>query len=124
MQRLDAEAEPLEHAGAEVLDEDVGPVDEREQHVLVGRVLEVEGDRLLVAVGRQEVRRLAPSLLADEGRSPAAGVVPAARRLDLDDPGALVGEHHRRVRPGEGAGEVDDEDVREGSGGRACGLGG
>ena len=27
MSELDAEAEPLEHAGAEVLDEDVGPVD-------------------------------------------------------------------------------------------------
>ena len=102
-QRLDAEAKPVEHAGAEVLDEHVGPVDEGEQHVAVFGGLEVEGDRLLVAVGRQEVRRLAPPLVADEGRPPAAGVVAAARRLDLDDAGALVGEHHRRVRPGEGS---------------------
>ena len=32
-------------------------------------------------------------------------------RLDLDDPGAEVAEHHRGVRAGQGAGEVDDQDA-------------
>ena len=49
---------------------------------------------------------------ADERRPPAAGVVAVPGRLDLDHPGAEVAEHHRGVRAGEGAGEVDDEDVR------------
>ena len=40
-------------------------------------VLEVERQRLLVAVGRHEVRRLALVALADERRPPAAGVVAA-----------------------------------------------
>jgi hypothetical protein len=37
-----------------------------------------------------------------------AGVVAAARDLDLDDVGAEVAEHHRAVRPDHDAGEVDD----------------
>ncbi len=115
LERLDAEAEPVEHAGAEVLHQHVGPVDQPEQDVLVGRVLEVEGDRLLVAVAGEEVGRLDRLGVAHEGRTPAAGVVPGAGRLDLDHPGAEVTEHHPGVRPGEGAGEVDDEDVLEGS---------
>ena len=112
-QRLDAEAEPLEHAGAEVLHEHVGPVDQPQQHVAVAAVgvLEVERDRLLVAVGRQEVRRLAR--LAHERRPPAAGVVAVAGRLDLDHPGAEVAEHLGRVRSGQGAGQVDDDGACE-----------
>ncbi len=53
---------------------------------------------------------------ADERRPPAAAVVAAVGVLDLDDPGAEVAEHHRRVRPGERAGEVDDDDAVERSG--------
>ena len=107
------EAEPLEDAGAEVLDEDVGPVDQAQQDVAVGLVLEVESDGLLVAVGGEEVRRLPVARLADEGWSPAAGVVAVSGGLDLDHPGAEVAEHHRGVRPGQGAGEVDDEHAVE-----------
>jgi hypothetical protein len=113
LQRLDAEAEPVEHAGAEVLHQHVGPVDQAEQDVLVRLVLEVEGDRLLVAVAREEVRRLERLGVAHERRPPAAGVVPGAGRLDLDHPGAEVPEHHPRVRAREGPREVDDEDVLE-----------
>ncbi len=87
-QLLDAEAEPLQHAGAEVLHQHVGTVDQPEQDLLVGGVLEVERDRLLVAVGAQEVRRLPRVGLADERRPPAAGVVAAAGRLHLDHAGA------------------------------------
>ena len=115
-QLLDAEAEPFEHAGAEVLHQHVGPLDEPDQDVLVGLVLEVERDRLLVAVGAEEVRRLARVGLADERRPPAAGVVAAAGRLHLDHPGTEVAEHLGGVRPGEGPGEVDDEQVCERSG--------
>ena len=115
-QLLDAEAEALEDAGAEVLHQHVGALDEADQDVLVGLVLEVEGDGLLVAVRAQEVRRLAGVGLADERRPPAAGVVAAAGRLHLDHPGAEVAQHLGGVRPGEGAGQVDYEEVGQGSG--------
>ena len=51
VQPLDREAEPVEHAGAEVLHEHVGAADEAVEHLAPGRRLEVEADRLLVAVG-------------------------------------------------------------------------
>src|SRR3712207_7926572 len=57
------------------------------------RSLEVEGDRALVAVDREEVDRLA----VEEGRAPGAGVVPLDRELDLDHVGAEIAEHHRGV---------------------------
>ena len=113
LEQLEAQAEPVEHAGAEVLHEHVGTVDELQQDVAVGLVLEVEGDRLLVAVGREEVRRLPVVLGADERWPPATGVVAVALGLDLDHAGTEVAQHHRGLRPGQGAGEVDDEHVGE-----------
>ena len=59
VQPRDREAEPVQHADPEVLHQHVRALDQPGQHVLVGRVLEVEDQRLLVAVRRQEVRRLA-----------------------------------------------------------------
>ncbi len=118
------EAEPVEHARAEVLEEHVRPLDERREVPAPVVALEVERHRLLAAVARHEVRRLpvAPAGRVDEGRAPPAGVVARARGLDLDDAGAEVGEHHAGVRPGEGAGQVDDEGARERAPAR-CALG-
>ena len=48
-------------------------------------------------------------------RPPAAGLVTADGALDLDDPGPHVGEHHAAVRSREGSGQVDHDDVVEGS---------
>ena len=111
-QHVGAEAEPVQGAGAEVLHEHVGPAQQLGEHRLVGVVLEVEGDRLLVPVGGEEVGRLPPAVGGvDERRAPAAAVVTAARRLHLHDPRAEVAEHHPGVRAGQGAGEVDDEDA-------------
>src|SRR3712207_9397660 len=71
----------------------------------------------IFAVGAEEVGGLPVALIGlDERRAPAAGVVPAAGVLHLDDAGAEVAEHHPGVRPGEGAGQGDDEDTVEGSG--------
>ncbi len=52
--------------------------------------------------------------IGHERRPPAAGVVTAGR-LDLDDPRAKVAEHHRRVRTGQGTGQVDHHDVVQSS---------
>ena len=51
-QHLVAESQRLHHAGAEVLDDDVGRVDQATQDRRVGRVLQVERDAALVAVAR------------------------------------------------------------------------
>ena len=73
-------------------------------------------DSLFLLVDRKYVDSRSPLLRLDERRPPAAGVVAAAGALHLDHPGAEVAEHHRRVRPGEGPGEVDDEDAVQWSG--------
>ena len=57
-QHVGAEAEPVQRAGAEVLHQHVGPPQQLGEHRLVAVVLEVEGDRLLVPVGGEEVGRL------------------------------------------------------------------
>ena len=57
----------------------------------------------------QEIRGLA----GDERRAPAAGVVAAARRLDLDDVGAHVAEHHGAQRARQDARQIDDADAGE-----------
>ncbi len=105
------EAEAVEHAGPEVLQQDVGPLDQRGQHRDAVVALQVQRDGLLVAVGRQEVGRLPfPAALGvDERRPPAPGVVTRPGGLDLHDTGAEVAQHHAGVGAGEGAGEVDDE---------------
>ena len=72
-QLVHAEPEPVEDTGAEVLDQHVGlPHQPGEQRLaLVG--LEVGGDRLLVAVAGEEVRRLDVPLVARPG-DPAASL--------------------------------------------------
>jgi hypothetical protein len=111
-QPLICEPEPVHHPGPEVLHQHVGPLDQPGQDVAVGVGLEVEDQRLLVAVGRHEVRRLARVAGPHERRAPAAGVV-AGGRLHLDHPGALVGQHHRGVRARQRPGQVEDEQVGE-----------
>ena len=71
---------------------------------------EVERDGLLVAVDRQEIRRLA---VGQERRPHDAHRVAAVGILDLDHLGAQVREQHRAVRPREHAGEVEDADALE-----------
>ena len=72
-----AEAEPLDDAGAEILDEHVGLADEVLERLKVGRVLEVEGDALLAAVDGVEQGRVAADL--GIGEIEAAAQVAALR---------------------------------------------
>ena len=74
-------------------------------------VLEVEGDRSLVAVDPEVVGR---DTVAHR-RLPGAGVVPS-RRLDLDDLRAEVREQHRGVGTGQDPREVGDQQPGERSG--------
>ena len=54
-------------------------------------------------------------------RTDLTGVVATVGNLDLDDPGAEVGEHHRAIGSGEDSGEIDDEcSVKRAFDGRRC----
>ena len=105
-----AEAEAVDRARPERLDDDVGAGREALGQREVAGVLEVERDRALVAVQPEVVRRA----LVVPGRSPLARVVAAVGALDLHDVGAEVAERHRAQRAGEHAGEVRDEDAVQG----------
>ncbi len=112
MQRLPAIAELFHRAGAEILDQHVGLVEEPLEDGAVGLGLEVERDRLLAAVDRGEIGRFAVA----EG-TVFARVVALARRLDLDHARAHLGHQHGAIGPGEDARQIDDENARK----RPCG---
>src|SRR6185295_1064250 len=95
----------LDHARSEVLGEHVGAVDEPHQHRLPARVLEIQGDRALVAVVVEIVRRHAAAPVGD-----VAGEI-ALEALDLDDVGPLVGEEHGGRGAGNDARQVDYADA-------------
>ena len=94
-----AEAETIRDAGAHVLEEHVAGAHELLDHGdAVGR-LEIQGHGLLAAVPRVEAGQLAERL--------------AFERLDLDDGGTEVGEHHSGVGAGDVAGAVDHANALE-----------
>ena len=94
-------------AELEIIDDHVGLLDQAGEHLLAGGHRHVQRHRALVAVGAEEIGGLA----GHERRSPAAGIVAAAGRLDLDDVGAHVAEHHGAERAGENAGEIEHADA-------------
>ncbi len=110
-QRGRVEPEPRGGALGEVLDEDVGPVQQPVQDLPAARVLQVERDGLLAAVGPDEMR----------GQSLRGGVVgtrevAAVGPLDLDHPGAEVGELAGGEGGRDGLFDGDDGDAVQGQG--------
>jgi hypothetical protein len=91
-------------AGAVVLDEDVGALQQATQHVLPVRGPQVERDRSLAGVDREE-----------GALEPDAKVVAAVGRLDLDDVGAEQTEVVRAERACVGVCQVDDANALEGT---------
>jgi hypothetical protein len=94
-------AEALGHAGAHVLDEHVGRLDQTLQHLAPRRLLEIDGDRALAAIPAVEAGELAEGV--------------ALQRLHLDDARSQVGEHHGAVGPREIRRAVQHGDAVEGS---------
>src|SRR5207245_7969673 len=99
---LVAETHLRHHARAEVLEHDVGLLHERGEDLLAARIAQVEADALLAAVVNREVYALAPY-----HRRMGARLL-AARRLDLDDLGAEIGEGHAAAGARLGAGQPQD----------------
>ena len=102
------QAEALEAAGLEVLDEDIGAVGKLLRQPQVFCILEVEDDRSLVTVDGQVV---GGDAVAD-GRYPGAGIV-ARRAFDFDDGRAEVAEQHGAVGASEHPREIGDEQAIE-----------
>ena len=106
-----------EHAGREVLDQDVGGVDQPADQRAAVRVLDVGREAELAVVGLVRVGRellgRAVDLWADRGRAAQARVVEPPAVLDLDHLGAEVGQDraHHRGRPDPA--EVDHADAVE-----------
>ena len=97
-----AEAEPVDHAGAEALEEHVRALDHFPQDGAAGIVLQVERDRAFAQVRRDRIGGVIAVDRAERPR-PVAGV----GRFHLDDVGAVLGEHHRAIRPGHALAEID-----------------
>ena len=97
-----AQPEALHHPGSEVLDDDVGALDQPPRHPLARLGPQVEGDRTFVPVCTGEV-----DTLPADYRVETAGLVPR-QRLDFDDVETLVAQRLGRPGTGEHAGEVRD----------------
>ena len=97
-----AHTQALHHARPEVLDEHVGVSGEPEDHLAPLRVLQIDGDRALVAVVVDEVG-------GEPAGAVAAGahVIAAAGGLHLDHVRALIAQHHGRERARDHGGQVD-----------------
>ena len=106
--RVIAEAQPPDGVGAHVVDEDVGGGDQLAQGAAAGLVLQIEGDRALVAVERDEGRthRLRAGGLA------VALAVPG-RLLDLDHIGAEIAQGLGAVGAEDELGEIHHADAVE-----------
>src|SRR6266540_3100014 len=104
-----AEAQTLENAGAEVLQEDVGGPEQRTKHVLAARVLEIERQAALVRVEGQveQAVRVRPILQHE------AGGVALDRLLDLDHVRSEPGQHLAARGSGLIVRDVNDADARQ-----------
>ncbi|KAG1536810.1 hypothetical protein G6F50_014979 [Rhizopus delemar] len=94
----------LQPADLEVLDQHIALRRQRRDEPLAVVRGDIDGNRLLVAVGAREIgglRHLAPLRVADPRRPPAAGVVADSGPFDLDDLRAQI----RQQLAGPGAGQ-------------------
>ena len=105
-----AEAEPVQRARREILDQHVHFRDQLPEQRLAVPGLEVERQALLVGVQHQEEQ---PVLARYVGHGPAGGLAPA-RLLQLDDLGAEPGQHLRAGGARLVVGHVDDPDAVQG----------
>src|SRR3954469_710212 len=108
MQALPAITELFHSAGAEVLDERVGLVEQPLENVAASGRFEVERDRLLAAVDRGEIGRFAILEWAVMAR-----VVALPGRLDFYHPRPEFGEQQGAVGTRQNAGEIDYRDAGE-----------
>ena len=110
-QFVGAKTQTFGGAGCEVLQEDVGAVDQAPHDATALLGLEVDGERLLAAVEPDEVRSGAVDDVVV-----AAGEVAAVDAFDLDHARAEVGEVAGGQRRGDGLLDGDDGDIPRAAG--------
>ena len=101
-----AKPEARHHAGAELLNDDSGTLEEGHQPFLGRRVLQVDRDAFLAAVEHGEIH----PLLAAGGQI-AAHVVARAGAFDLDDLRPRIGQKQRGHRSRQQGREIEDQQV-------------
>jgi hypothetical protein len=106
---FEREAHAVEHAGSEVLDENIALFHQRGEHFLALRVLGVEGDRALVVVQHGEIQAVHIRHVLQL----AAGDVANAGPFDLDHIGAKPCQQLRAGRARLNVGEVQNANAFE-----------
>ena len=104
LQDVIAEAQFFHRAGAVVLDDDVGLLDQFPEDLLALRVLEVQGAAQLAAI---EVR-IINTVVVDKGTH-LAGIVTALGIFQLDDRSTHIGQDHAAVGTSQNTGQVEND---------------
>src|SRR6266536_5449404 len=112
-QLIDAKAEALHGAGPEILHHDVRLRDQPGENLTAGRAFDVNRQRTLAAVRRDE-QRGELAVLVDRGTAAPGDV--AADRLDLQNVGALIRQKHGRERTRHHAGQIEDTNTAKRTG--------
>ena len=105
---LEGQAELRSDPRPEVLDHHIAGADEVKQLRMLLGILEIGLDGAFAPVERREIRRSR----VGEGTQ-VTGVITVARHFDLEDLGALIGEHGGGIEAGQHAREVCDPDPVE-----------
>ena len=113
-QNVVTKAPLLQRAGPEVLDDDVGALDEVEEQFAAAGDAQVQRHRLLVA----GMHRPEDVVSVQLGLAPGAQRVGLPGRLDLDHLGAHVAEQPAGERPGDQRADLDHADAVERAGDR------
>jgi hypothetical protein len=113
MNRLPAEAEPVEHSRSERRGDDVGPAHEIEDHAAAVGCVHVDRHAELVGVGALEAARALGVWIRELIGRDHAQRVDVLARFDVDHRRAVVGEHARRAGAREHPEEVEHSEARE-----------
>jgi hypothetical protein len=109
LDRFVAEAQPLENAGAEVLEQHVAGREQLREDLLGARRLQIQREAALVTVERE----IEEAVRVGSVREHRARGIALAGLLDLDHVRAEPGEHLPARGPGLIVGDVDDPDARQ-----------
>ena len=101
-----ADAEPIDRAGTEGLDEHVRGLAQRQQRLALRGILEVDHHALLAAIEIAEEYRT-----RTVGETDVTAGIALAGRLYLDHLGAVIGHRQRQIRSRQEHAEIDDADA-------------
>src|SRR5207237_2931924 len=104
LEALPGEALAIEHAGAEILDDDVAAPNQLLDHRLAFGRLQIDGDAALVRVQHREIEAVGASHILQL----TAGDVAAAGHLDLDHIGTHPGQELGPGRTGLDMAQIED----------------